>query len=189
MRIKERQFFDMRLVLVTASFYGVVFAIVESIFLYQEGCSLFALSWRVQALFFSCATILVLGSIRLVTGGLVISAPHYYVEKLVHLQGNFEGDSALFLELIADRKGEIILDALDKKIIIARLPLASFEGINSQQGVMVECTFSESFFKSALVQIVCYPASRGVFIEKTTMNLVLDYLELGYTEKILKSLS
>ena len=189
LRRKSQQFFDVRLLLVTLLLYALIFVAIESIFLYQEGYSFFDLSWPVKAFFFSSVTILVFGAIRRVAGDLSISAPHYYVEKMIPLYGSFEDDSALFLEIIADLKGEVILDALDKRIIIAKLPLASFEGVSSQQEVMIECTFSESFLKSALVQIVCYPASRGVFIEKKTMSLMLDYLELTYTEKILKSLS
>ena len=189
LRAKSQHLFDIRLILITLLLYALIFVAIESIFLYQEGYSFFDFSWPVKAFFFSSVTILVFGAIRLVAGDFLISAPHYYVEKMIPLYGNFESDSALFLELIADFKGEVILDALDKRIIIARLPLASFEGINARQEVMIECTFSESFLKSALVQIVCYPASRGVFIEKKTMGLVLDYLELKYREKILKSLS
>ncbi len=189
LRKKSQQFFDMRLLLVTLLLYAFIFVAIESIFLYQEGYSFFDFSWQIKGIFFMCVTALVLGAIRFSAGDLSISAPHYYVEKMIPLCGDFESDSVLFLELITDFKGEVVLDALDKKIIIARLPLASFEGFNSQQEVMIECTFSDSFFKSALVQIVCYPASRGVFIEKTTMGLVLDYFELKYREKVLKSLS
>ena len=166
LRAKSKYLFDMRLLLVTLLLYVFIFVAIESIFLYQESYSFFDLSWPVKVFFFSSVTILVFGVIRLVSGDLLISAPHYYVEKMIHLYGDFEDYSALFLELIADLKGEVIHDALDKKIIIARLPLALLEGINSHQEVIIECTFSESFLKSALVQIVCYPASRGVFIEK-----------------------
>jgi|GEM_PF-2991842 len=187
LRTKSQQFFDVRLLFVTLLFYTLIFVVIESIFLYQEGYSFFGFSWQIKSVFFTCVTALVLGTIRFSAGDLLISAPHYYVEKLVPLYGNFENDSTLFLELIAGFKGEVVLDALDKKIIIARLPLSSFEGLNSQQEVMIECTFSDSFLKSALVQIVCYPASRGVFIEKKTMSLVLDYFKFAYTEKILKS--
>ena len=189
LRAKEKRFFDLQLLLMTLLFYTLIFAAVEGFFLYQEGYSFFAFSWQVQGFFFCGVTALVLGSIRFSAGDLSISAPHYYVEKLLPLYADFETDSVLLLELIVDLKGELILEALDKKIIISRLPLASFEGINSSQEVMIECTFSERFLKSALVQIVCYPASRGVFIEKTTMNVVLNYLEFRYTEKILKLLS
>ncbi len=189
LRIKQKQFFDVRLIVLTFSFYVLIFISLELLFLYQESYSFFAFSWPLQITFFTCVTILVLGAIRCASGNISISAPHYFVEKLVPLHEDFENDAALFLEIIADHKGEVILDAPDKKIIIACLPLASFGELNSQQKVMIECTFSESFLKSALVQIVCYPAFRGVFIEKTTMNLMLNYLEFKYIEKILKSLS
>ncbi len=189
LRTKEKQFFDARLLLITFFFYVIIFTALESIFLYQEGFSLFAVSWQLQSVFFTVVTALVLCALRLSAGNLLISAPQFYVEKVVPLYGDFEEDSALFLELIADFKGEVVLDALDKKIIIARVPLVSFEGSNSSEEVMVECTFSESFLKDTLVQLVCYPASRGVFIEKTTMNRVLEYFEHRYAEKILKSLS
>jgi hypothetical protein len=184
-RIKENQFLNVRVLLVTLLLYVFIFVVVESIFLYLEGYSLCALSWPVKTLFFSSVTLLILAAIRFVSGDLLISAPQFYVEKIIRLEGSFEDDSAFFLELFVDCKGEVILEALDKKIIIARLPLTLGEGLNSQQEVMIEFTFSESFLKSALVQIVCYPASRGVFIEKTTMSLLLDNLEARYREKIL----
>ena len=189
LRTKSQYLFDIRLILITLLLYALIFVAIESIFLYQEGYSFFDLSWPVKASLFSLVTILVIGVIRLVAGGLLISAPQFYVEKMISLYGNFEDDSVLFLEIIVELKGEVILDALDERIIIARLPLASFKDINSWQEVIIECTFSEHFLKNALVQIVCYPASRGVFIEKTTISLVLDYLGLRYTEKIIKSLS
>jgi hypothetical protein len=189
LRAKGNHFFNTRLAFLTFLFSAFIFTAVETIFLYQEGYSFFALPWPIKGTFFAAVFILVLGVIRLVSGDLLVSAPQYYVEKIFSLESTFEEDSAIFLEIITHCKGKIILDALDKKIIIASLPLSSFEGSNSQQEVIVECTFSESFLKSALVQIVCYPALRGVFIEKTTMNLVLDYFELWYTEKILESLS
>lgn len=189
MRARVNRFFDIRLLVLTMLFYTMAFVAVEILFLYQEGYSFFALSWKIQGVFYTIVFVLMLVAIRLVSGNLVISAPHYYVERTLSLQNSFELDSEIFLELIAQCKGQIILDALDKKIIIASVPLTAFEGSKSVQEVILEFTFSESFLKSALVQIVCYPASRGVFIEKDTMNLVLDYFELWYAEKILKSLS
>lgn len=188
LRTKSAYFFDTRLLLATLLFYGAVFVAVEAAFLYRAKYSFFAYSWAIQGIFLFVVTMFVFGAIHLATRGLSITAPRLHVEKLISLQGPFEDVSALFLEVIGQLEGEVILDSLDQKIIIARVPVFSFGIKNSQQEVILEFSFAPTFFNTVLTQMVCYSASRGVFVEKKAMHFILERVELLYTEKFLESL-
>ena len=167
-RTYTAQCIDIRLISVFFVFYLGVFLVIGKAFLFFEGI-LFPNAWQQILFVFVCVTGLLMFSFYCATGGLVIKAPVFCIERIVFYVGDTSTLSQEVVKMIMAQQGEVLLELSEKNMIIAQMVLP--------EKVVIEYTWQPLFWGNTLVQMVCYPASRSGYVEKKRLNAILNAMQ------------
>lgn len=187
LRIHRRSLFDFSLCAAAAALYLFIFLTLELLALFLGEFSFLQQPLSTLAFMFCAISVLVALSLHLATGGLTIRVSGLYVDKIFSVHGDSMAFGQVVLRTFAACNGELILDTSEKRLVIARLPLSTAQ-LHVEGEVMVECSWEMVMQDTLLVQLICYPATRGRFIERGVLQRVLHHLydvcnELSNTKK------
>ncbi len=168
-----RRFFLMTLLIVHIFFSALFFLAVDRFFLFFHKNSFFSLPCLDQLLFFALTNVTLFFVVVRCIPFFDIKTALFHEERIVVFPDNKDDLFSKALQVMESVGGSIVFEIPEKNLIIAQTHKQGSLQDDVKSEYILELTFSRRrflFWFKRYAHILCYPAHRGVFVEKGEMK-------------------